>query len=217
MPVCPEKKLIFVHIPKCAGSSIEASLDIQHVKNYYSHKKCFDCMREVVDLFDGEEQERVYGVTPQHLTASQLKIIMEKTFDEYEKFTVVRNPYDRIVSEYCYIQNNIDGRFVPYHNLNFKKFIIKVFNLSEMERHLLFDSHFNTQYNFLYDKNNNLLVDHVFKFENIIEVFNRYNLSLLHERKSKRTHWKDYIDPESKNIINDYYNIDFKTFGYDKL
>jgi len=216
MPICHDKKLLFIHVPKTGGSSIEKALDVQHLDALYSHKRCADAMPDVVQLFQGEQQKKVHAVTPQHLTAAQLKIILGKTFDEYHKFAVVRNPYDRMVSEYCYIQSNQDLRFNAYKRINFKTFVYKVLNLPEMVRHSLFDSHLNTQHSFLYDCFENPLVDKVFKFETLIDVFNEYNLKHLHERKSNRTHWRDYLDDESKRLINDAYNKDFETFHYTK-
>lgn len=215
MPICHNKKLIFIHIPKTGGSSIEKSLDIQHIESLYSHKTCGESIPDILRLFQGNEQQKVHTVTPQHLTAKQLKTILKTTFDEYHKFAVVRNPYDRMVSEYCYIQTNDHARFKPYRHINFKTFIQKVLNLPEMIRHSLFDSHLNTQYSFIFDSDN-FLADRVFKFETLTDVFTTYNLKLEHERKSKRVEWSYYLDDVSKQLINDVYDIDFTTFKYTK-
>lgn len=89
MVVCHQKKCIFIHIPKCAGTSIE-----QFIKDHGRN-----------DLqFIGLYQNR----SLHHLTAIELKIIIkEQIFHHYYKFSVVRNPYDRLLSEYYWtpIQN----------------------------------------------------------------------------------------------------------------
>ena len=55
MPVCRNKKIIFIHIPKNAGESIEKSLNI----------------------YNGGKVENIFGINNsivlQHLTAIQLK------------------------------------------------------------------------------------------------------------------------------------------------
>lgn len=216
MPISHDKKLIFIHIPKTAGTSIEKALDLHHIENFFSFKRCHESMPHIVDLFSGSEKNRVYATTPQHLTASQLKVVLGKTFDEYEKFAVVRNPYDRMVSEYHYTQTNPNQRLNEFKRISFAKFVRKALQLPEMVRHSLFDSHLNTQCSFLHDSLGFSLVENVFKFESLIDVFNRYNLKLLHERKSNRKPFIEYLDDDSKRLINDAYAIDFETFGYPK-
>lgn len=217
MPICHDKKLIFIHIPKTGGTSIEKALGVQQLDNLFSFKRCSEMLPHVVEMFSGSEKNRVYATTPQHLSASQLKIILGKTFDEYQKFAIVRNPYDRIVSEYHYTQTNPNQRLAQFKRINFKTFVRKVFNLPEMVRHSLFDSHLNSQHSFLHDSLGFSLVENVFNFETLNEVSNWLNLSLPHERKSVRKHWEEYIDDESKRIINDVYSIDFETFKYNTI
>lgn len=68
-----ESKSIFVHIPKCAGVSINKSL---------------------------------YGnLAGGHTTFDEYIIIFEpKCIENYFKFTFVRNPWDRVVSAYFFLQ-----------------------------------------------------------------------------------------------------------------
>lgn len=66
MPVCRTRKLLFIHIPKNAGTSITKSLEMENQG---------------------------------HVAALHYKRNLED-FDEFFKFTVIRNPWDRVVS--CY-------------------------------------------------------------------------------------------------------------------
>lgn len=91
MPVCYEHKFIFVHIPKCAGTSVRKALKSAGVR---------------LD-FEGpvrpEHQVR-YAIDEKwlhHLPAPALKrILPENVWEEFFKFTFVRNPWDRLVSKY---------------------------------------------------------------------------------------------------------------------
>ena len=65
-------KLIFVHIPKTGGTSIKKSLGITNRSLGY-HKRANDIKKEIPDKWKN-----------------------------YFKFSVVRNPYDRVYSIYSY-------------------------------------------------------------------------------------------------------------------
>jgi hypothetical protein len=67
-----ELKCIFVHIPRIAGTSIEKALVN---KNWWSIDR-----------------------STKHIFASQAKEIYKEYWDDYFKFSFVRNPYDRCVS-----------------------------------------------------------------------------------------------------------------------
>jgi len=64
-------KCIFIHIPRTAGTSMELTIDNQNWVNNIKEK---------------------------HLIASVAKYIYRDYWDDYFKFTIVRNPWDRMVS-----------------------------------------------------------------------------------------------------------------------
>lgn len=64
-------KCIFIHIPRTAGTSMELTIDNQNWANNIKEK---------------------------HLIASVAKYIYRDYWDDYFKFTIVRNPWDRMVS-----------------------------------------------------------------------------------------------------------------------
>lgn len=81
------KNILFIHIPKTAGSSIEKiGKDLGWVESFSVRG------RSLNDL-------KFYKSTPQHLHAKPLELIFN--LDQFDSiFTVVRNPFNRLKSEY---------------------------------------------------------------------------------------------------------------------
>ena len=108
-----QHKIIFIHIPKCAGSSI---------KDYYFNSPQLDWKTPNYDLLYGWCPKRKIHL--QHATSKQLletELISEQVFKTYFKFTFVRNPYDRSYSDYLWVQKDrkIKGSFKDYCQRSF--------------------------------------------------------------------------------------------------
>ena len=97
MPIFPPRKVAFIHIPKCAGSSLEHRYNLRKREYFFEPKK---------DAYTFE------GVSfaPQHLTPALLKELVPN-FNEYKTFCITRHPYDKMVSEYFWLHR--DGVYGP--------------------------------------------------------------------------------------------------------
>ena len=103
-----QKKFIFIHIPKCAGSSI---------KDHFFKGVEVDWKTPNYDLLYGWCPQRKLHL--QHATARQLVeegLVSEENWKEYYKFTFVRNPWDRAYSDYLWIMKDsgVRGTFEQY-------------------------------------------------------------------------------------------------------
>lgn len=79
--------IYFVHIPKAGGTSIEKALQVEGVKRAMLMSKA-------------KNKSADYGrCTPQHMHANAYNSYLPEDFLDYA-FTVVRNPFGRIASEY---------------------------------------------------------------------------------------------------------------------
>lgn len=222
MPINSKYKTIFVHIPKCAGTSIEKYLGMSTIDNLFSYKPIkLTTLKYDTASFTEEELKQFEEVTPQHLTATQLKkIIPEKIFNSYFKFSVVRNPYDRLLSEYAYIHETPTTKTSRFRNLSFADFIDEVFALDSISALTLFDGHLNNQSDYIYDEKDNLLVDQVYKVEELnacitkLQQLSSSTRTLPHSRATSFSSDEDFFTQINKDKIYERYERDFILLNY---
>lgn len=90
MPISHKYNTLFVHITKTAGSSLEAMLEIDESNDTARRDNLINYENHVI--------------TPQHFVPRDIQaIIGAEGFARLFKFTVVRNPFDRMVSAYHFI------------------------------------------------------------------------------------------------------------------
>lgn len=194
MPIDHKNNILFIHIPKTGGSSIE---------NYLGIKQSGDNF-----LKYGEPTFEHDGIlySPQHFTCSMLKQHLGDKYFDFFKFTFVRNPYSRIISEYKWRKK--------YNKTasDLNKFIES--SLTPIKR-----DHLVPQANFADDS-----VDFVGKFENLNEDFNKVlSINKLTKGTLKKINVTDrsisvdHISRKNINLINSVYREDFHKFNYKML
>ncbi len=227
--ISSKHKTIFIHIPKVAGQSIETM---------FLNDLGLDWKSRHSLLLRKKKPKEKGPSRLAHLRARdyvEFGYIDQVDFDEYFKFSFVRNPYSRTYSYY---------RYLGYANImKFKDFVQEILRKKIDNNHFFFLS----QSEYLYDKDGKKLVDFVGKLEtiedDINEVIKRANLrvkELPHVNKSKNEltrglskiiknplllmnlHTnnkpvKDYTkmyDHESEKIVRQYYHDDLVNFNY---
>jgi len=129
-------------------------------------------------------------------------------------FSVVRNPFDRLVSHFCYIKTN-NSYYYKKHpqcdlmkDCNFSDFVYLLLSSKET----LLDP----QCYYICDDKDNVLVEHILRFESLNEDFKKFwDLNLLHVNKSKRKKdWRFYYNDKTLEIVNKVYAKDFQIFNY---
>jgi len=196
------RNLLFIHIPKTGGSTIEYLLNIPLTP--YN--------------FFGIQQ----GLALQHYTAQKLKTWLgEEYFNKCCKIAMVRNPYDRTVSEYYWTMKR-DKRFAT----TFKEFLLKIKKIimeNGYDKHPCYD-HYKPQSDFVFIDGKNV-IDILGKFENFNafaeELISKFNLDKNNFGHHNKTEYdrnlNHFEDPECRKIVNEIYGMDFINFGYEMI
>lgn len=197
-PYFDKHECIFIHIPKAAGTSILTTLSSNNVI-YRDHSSWFDYSRY-----------------------NNIK------FKNYYKFTIVRNPYSRIVSAYTYLKNGgnkVDDLYFKdlfeKENMTFEKFVLEYLDEYKIHEHILFKP----QYLFIFDYKHNKQVDFIGKYENIdsdiYNIFKRINIKQKLKEENKTERKKEieeyYTNKEVLNKVLSLYKKDFELLEYDNV
>ena len=209
-------RCIFVHIPKCGGTSIEDAVWPPHNR------------RIETDLWMGQDENDNNKYQPdglQHLTASQIREeVGPDVFRSYFKFAFVRNPYDKAVSQYEYMKRKrvtLRGRIGMEKDASFAEYLRIIQDYDH--------PHWAPQHRFLFAGDGEVLVDFIGRFERFEEdahrVFDALGLGACVGRwrtrrvpHSKaggaRPPYRDYYDSETREAVDSMYARDLDLFGY---
>ena len=226
--ICKPFNCVFVHIPKTAGRSIEL---------FFMNKLKLDRENDAhrTQLLINDNDDPAKGTEKlSHLSASeyvQCGHITQQEFSSFYKFSFVRNPWSRLVSEYRY------RNFLSHKS--FKDFVMHKLpspGRDDKYRHIM------PQTAMLYDVDGNLLIDFVGKFEHLQQDFDRVceqlgfaDSNLPHVNSSDKTsrelrrkvrnflhrngeselhNYVDFYDDETREFVATLYQRDIENFDY---
>ena len=149
-------KTIFIHIPKCAGQSVEETFLNDIGLDWCKHRHLFGCFKKP-STWSNNFPDRLA-----HLTAYEyfdLDFINKETFFKFYKFSIVRDPFDRVVSAWKDLTKSIDSN----------KKDINYFILNILPNHVSENNYFfKSQKDYLFDpKTDKILVDNIFKIDEL--------------------------------------------------
>ena len=173
-------KTIFVHIPKNAGTAIE---------EYFGNSS--------------------FIIQPgKHDSIHEIKKRFLNVYNSYRKFTIIRNPYDKMVSWYFYLKRNLGEN---YNIIDFNEWIKDP------------SKFWHTDDPISYLKPQCEWIDNtveIIKFENInkeLDDFFGKEIKLLRTNNSNHDHYLEYYNQKSLDIIYERYKEDFEKFNYKKI
>lgn len=204
----------FIHIPKCAGTSVEKAMNIQENASYGFGKKRFP------------NRDKKYVFQLQHFTYKQLIDfeVLPKNRPFYF-FTFVRNPYSRLVSDFKWCH-----RWLRHSNIydhmdsdkrgwsTFEQFVY--FVKDHLEKYIDSDflwSHFSPQYKFIED----CPIHYIGKVETFAEDIRKiskesgYHMDIHHLNRRQHRPYQEFYTKELQDIVYELYKKDFEEFGYD--
>lgn len=219
MPSRPDHKIMYIHIPKCGGTSIEQFFDMCHAENLWFNR--WDRDRDgFIEKYGHLCDDHRMDFEPQHYPAEILKKLIPG-YDHYFRFSFVRHPYTKLLSEYFWSENKTLTNPPDFDPAHFD-FWCRV-KLADSR-----GSHFEPQVNFLDNT-----MDFIGRYEQMTQDFERL-LDLLFkngfslpegkppklEQINATGSGKEMLVPllwrKTKRLIYRTYKQDFKQFGYDR-
>lgn len=227
MIIAHNQKFVFIPIQKTGSTSVRESLD----KNY----NCVEGSSDPASL--------IYN----HTSACRLKIYFEESkttgdprwswnWNEYFKFTFVRNPFARMVSQYnyfCKIGNgpkkvkDSNGDDFTYEDVyyNLCKRMSNEKSFSDFVKNEDYHKNLDVPYSWFclneFDyigKTENIQTD----FDQIVEYINKNlpgsiqeSIIIPHLNKSSSSHYSEMYDEESRKIVETLYSVDIDRFEYE--
>lgn len=214
MPIDYKKRFIFVHIPKTAGTSIESHLfNIPLNKDDIIDYSSLPLEYQNKHLIGNENQ---FTRMIHYPIKKIIKVKHNININDFFIFCFVRNPFDRLVSEYHYFRF---PNIIPFKD--YVKYIVKqTFDLGKLEK--WFSAHLLPQYDFI-SINDKIYCNFIGRFENLEEdykfICKKLDIKehgLPHYKKSRRdTDYRIYYDDETRAIVENCYKKDLENFNYE--
>lgn len=205
-------KFIFIHIPKCAGSSI---------RDFYFDTPNLNWRKPNYELLYGWCPKRQIHL--QHATTKQLletDLIDKNDWNNYFKFTFVRNPWDRAYSSYLWVMK--DRKI----NDSFRNFILgeglfmDVLRDGQDMNNRACHKWKQTEF---FNTSEDYKIDFIGHFENLNNDISLINKTLgiekkfkIHSNKSEKgaKHYSLFYNKKNSDLIKEIYKNDIETFGY---
>jgi hypothetical protein len=182
-------KFINYGIPKCASNSFYNSL------RSYLYKKPDE---------------------PYYL-CHQIRKQVEVNLDDYFKFCIVRNPWDRMISLYFW------GRQIHdvFRSLTFDEFLEQLLFGKMVKAHPGRYKWAMNQTEWISDSQNEIDCDYIGKFEELPIVWNivcnqlGIDVDLKHNYRTKHKNYREYYTNKTKKIVGNHFKKDIDFFAYD--
>ncbi len=212
-------KCIFIHIPKCAGTSVEKKLghldvyegyymqDHRTVKNLqplpYGQILRKDIFQEFID-------RGLRRLKKQHNPMNRL-VVSKRQYEEYFKFTTVRNPFARIFSYYTAVSVDKKAQLSD-ETASFEDWLFRNIDHDNLR----------PQTDYLEDFDGNINMDFIVKFENFDEDFKKVcdrlgveNNDMPHMGKNKYDRsYQECFNGRTRALIEERHAKDLALFGY---
>lgn len=200
MPYYKEINLLFIHIPKTGGTTIEQNLKKKNKQRLYSNKT----NKILPPPFN--------NISLQHQTYTTIYTymdVLDVSFNDTLKIiTIVRNPYNRIISDLFWQKL-----------INTKASQNEIYDImTEYITKTSYDNHNIPQYKFITDTDGKIIQNiKIFKTETLTGDLQEYGMEYGitdYNIPQKNKDYMNYLNNDSIELINKYYAKDFELFGY---
>lgn len=213
MIISHKHKFIFIHIPKCAGSTICYSL-INDLYLESAHEGRFNELNpSIAEVFKVAVNQGNSHELNQHGTLKDIKSYLSKknlNINDYFKFSFMRNPWERRISQYFYAKRMAITTGADW-----------AMQTSLMSFYDFITTRNDSQLNWVSDKKDNIAVDFLGSGRNLQEDFNTIcdqigitKQELPHKNATKHKHYTEYYNDETRQIVAEKCAKDIEYFNY---
>lgn len=208
MRISPKLKLLFLSNPKCGSTTVRKLLD-EHVS--------------MIDDTYIKSRKRSQTEFWNHINASEAKELFCKyrwDWNCFLKFTTIRNPFPKMVSNYFFCKP--DKNHTPFYRPGYdESTAFKVGFADWVKAFCEKGPNRFTIINFCYDKDECCLVDHILKIEDIDktlpDILSKVgiNISTIPRRnKTEHQPYWEYYDDETRMITEEFFKEDIRIGNY---
>jgi Sulfotransferase family len=203
-PICYSTTLryVFIHIPKCAGTSIHRALGTLH------------------DTRSLQPNIRKYH---KHAKAYQVRDILGPIWQNCFKFSFVRNPWDLMVSSYHWWITHADA--FP----SLRPHIARIVEMGTFSRFIrsrygtrMINEHYATDLMDWLTDGDAIIVDFIGRYENlsndwqhVCESLGVPPVELTRENPVARQHYRQFYDDASRQLVAERFAKTITVFGYE--
>lgn len=209
MLISCERRFLFIHIDKAAGTSIQRALE-----PFAEPRGDSRLRRRLIWLGKLSRMRGLHRMLefPEHVTANTVENCLPRDlYSRLFKFAFVRNPWDRLVSRYAYLLRNENH---PRHYFvkcmkGFEDYVEW-----EISRGKMF------QHTYVCDANGKMIVDFVGRFEQLHEDFakicERLNIQAALPQVNQSSHhdYRSYYTSALRKRVGEQLQRDVHLFGY---
>lgn len=216
-----QHKAIFIHIPKCAGTSIEKAFghfDEYHGRYRQDHRSMRMleplCVKGLSSAENAKEvMKRVWFLIKKPKNPKNSYSVTKEQYESYFKFSIVRNPWARVHSWYKNVQRDERTR---------KELKIPIQpNLYEFLKSCINKDVLRPQTFWLKNFKGGIDLDYIGRFENLSNEFNIIcdlikikPIILPHELKGTDEEYQDAYDKNSIKLVTAFYKEEIELFDY---
>ena len=213
--VIHEYKIVFIHIPKTAGVAITHML-LPHIVGYDTTKEIGRLSDDLKIRFELRGQQK-------HKRAKFYVFdgdITQEQWAAYYKFAIVRNPWDRAVSEFAWRHTLPTRR----PSKSFGQFLLycksRIADCDNRNRDIYW-AHAQPQSSFVTNLGTNrVILDEIFRFENLSRVVDvlsgKVGASLRLRKLNDSCHrgYRQYYNNSTREMVRELYAKDIDKFKY---